>query len=598
MPVVSTRWPDNPFFTLFLRRSRRNIEGRFQFVAVLLGILALPVLAAVVLRGSTEAPRLSYWWLAVPHGFFIVVLVIADAQAILRDEQRRQTLEFLRLLPSPPGQRLWLKTWPALLSLATYWAAGLPFYLAFAALDLAPVGLLPRFAGLVLFAGIVALLSTLLLSANPKLNEDSPGEGSVALMLALFALTLPLVFLIGRGRGLTSPVYVFTASVPGWLPIGAAFTALAGAAVTSALAALTADPDRERRASRWRFACMMVCAVLILAQFWFVFPLQVQWILGVLGGISAALLLLTLALSRWMMPAGAARPPLEPAWPVIPRPPSHAGWPSGASPFVPPSNGEPRSEPEVRREIEWLSKRWDNPMLVRDLRSRRFKAPIRGALVGGAVNAALAFACAWTVWYFLLSRWAGTSLAPFWYLLGQPFNWLTSAGAEAETRWKQERESGSLALLILLPMPSADFLAGRMWACALHGVAGILTPLLIAVLLCGWASLRHWSGALPLAALFLGLLACLWTGRGCCVAPSPARTSEPLWAVQLLAFAAGVAGVVFSTWRPWWAVWLLALVILAGHLALALGWFRCRVRQFDRLRRGDIDEVIERQPVR
>lgn len=150
---------------------------------------------------------------------------------------------------------------------------------------------------------------------------------------------------------------------------------------------------------------------------------------------------------------------------------------------------KPLDRPRVVREIAAVQARWDNPVLVRDLRvSLRggglLSSFVRQCLVVGALGGLIG-----AYVYSLRSYYVGFSSLPMitGFLAGLygcgAFVAVARMGLSASTQWSSERRMKTVSQLLLSPIPGRDIVRGR-WIAALLQGSAVAAPWVVAFVIC------------------------------------------------------------------------------------------------------------------
>jgi hypothetical protein len=567
---------ENPFFRLAVLLARRAFSNRQLALGALLTLTAAPVFAVVVMRSFWGWPgSISGWWIAAPHALMVAALAAADAGAFLRDELRRGTFEGVLLLPWRARGLLALRAMFPVWSLLVHWAAGLPVYLAAAVLDLLPFSAALPFSVLPLYAGGIMLL--IQAAYSPILGADGqvlPGEKlggrSLVVTTTLISLFLAGLMLLGGARR----VGVFAWLAPAWGLVAALTVALVIAGTAAAHASLQHDERAQRRSSLAVTWAGCFTSFTTLGLFWRWLPWWISWPLLAIGAVAAVITLVVGYSPSFAGPSVTDGGDEKPA---------SAGAGAG-TPAVKPVELE-----RTRAEIAWFDRRWENPLLVRDLRARCRTTSLRSTLL-----TAIVWGGVWTVlllagWYFFRGFFGRSPFILIMWLLVSPLmNWVGAAGAEAEALWKRERERNTLAALAMSPLTSAELLRGRLIA-ALAGFAANSAPSLL--LIAGatvWVSVTFWWGAAPAVVLALSLAPALAVMRGCNPGVTVGkRLSRRPFLLQVIAIVVSLLVGGLAWLLPWPATWGLVLGAGAFNLCITRVWFDCRVGELDAVRRGE-----------
>jgi hypothetical protein len=566
---------DHSFFWFDLSRHRRKRSlvalrlvagagaGAFWLFASLLAGLLLHRLEGAPLR-----PVLfSFDGFVFLHAAACMAVGGYAGDLVFGRDVRNHTLTALQLLPLAPERFLARKLAFPIWTVAVTWAAGIPLAIVAALLNLTPVTVAQRGLLIAGLSGLAALVVTLLgtsgqlaLPLDPLERRMRNKEGTCRGFLVIGAAGLALA-LAYFGWSAPERWPFFGLRIQSWIPGSFLTLALGVATVNHGRILLLGELASFRRPMILAVAGLMVVYLLVLGAFWPALPLWGRC-LAVIGPLALALL------DYWQI-----RKLLRPA--------------PGAAPAVvmPARKEDPWTEPE----LNWLQARWNNPVLLRDLRAllhtqslrRRLRSTLIAQLVLGVV------------FYFLVKRFGGAvfSGATSWLLTP-----LLSGGGAAATFWSKERKSGALPLLLLTPLTSRELLAGRLSASLLMMLPLLTLPFLLVIGAVVWlATTRIWMFG-PLLLSVLPVLLSAWIGMGC--APSTEKETPGFQASTI--FHLVRAGMLMLVPLGSAAVWLVArygpvaccgLALLIGglHVGFAVLAFREHVRKLEAYRQGDID---------
>lgn len=565
---------ENPFFT---REMRQTVHRPLPLLVGLLavsGVLGGFILLRVHFRTpGHQAPDVAWTGLLLfLHTLSAVAAGSWGASRVFLDEHRRGTLEGLYLLPlSAHGwlfQRLLFPVYMILLA----WCVPLPIYLIGALGKAVAPALLERFLWLPLVGGVGAALGTLLFPPDVqermrKLQSGGSGrqraqDADLRIRIQLgIALTLLVQFgvlalLLGGAPGM--PFYVW--GVPRWLPLAAVPLLLLPASGITAVATVSRQERLERAAYRTRLAVLGLLYYtdigVVVGASWNTLPL---W--------SCASLLLAGPVGVWIILRRAA-----------------------------PRQEDARSHCEVER----LTRRWSNALLVKDLRVfARFTS-----LTRFAVRELLAVCVSLAGLYYLVV-WSGRgSLDDFLFtatmfaLVGSSAVLLAELCIRPFTSWTRERTGGTLPLLFLTPLSSRSILVGRLTSALVFAVSAHWPVLLIGLLaLARLAIIAPWNTLVGVL-IYLPVCALFWVAFGATARPQ----TEPPWRWRTedwYEVVLGVAQIILFCGFGWVLTFgdqhpeMLPLATLLGFAVFSLNMvvvyhsFQIRVAQFDALRSGE-----------
>jgi hypothetical protein len=568
---------ENPFLIRevrqLLRPSRplRVWAGGLAGAALFYVYLILRIGPDPAARGAW--PREALYSLLPIHVGICVMAGIYGGNRVFAEEHRRDTLEGLLLLPNDPAGWLGGKLLFSLLAVMVSWAAGMPFYFLLGVLGLARMETALSLSLQPLLSGVVVLPVILLLPPDyrermhrmqaisgtraPQLDRDMLVR-SLLLMGLFIALIWGAVWRIAGKSGSGVPFYsVIAREWLVWSMIGvpALLTSLA-----TALATVARDEVAEALASKCRLGMLVLLYYVGLGVMWGLMPPWLRWTAASLFPLCAV------ALGR------AVRRPME--------------------------------DPLAGEELEWLSARWDDAILTRDLRVySRYASLRRGLLLKGVLLSLFLAgqACALT-WAF--ERRLTAQVHPVGWALGMVVILVIAflPAVQASQCWLKEQKAETLQMLLLTPLRSEQMLRSRLLAGFLY-YGGVFAPaLLLALAAAAWAVARgYWIVApvlLALSPLPLSLVLSLEAAER--PETSSRRTSD-----------AGIAGMLLATLQIgclltalWLAVagsqdvpiapvraWAMALALFG--VGVGAGWisFYGRARQLEALRAGELEEV-------
>lgn len=367
---------ENPFLTRELRQHRgerlRMCLARLSWICSL-GLL--PLLMVVVPALAWRAYGLEWTYtppppflLVMPHGMLCFLAAGYGLDRFVAAERRQATLGSVLLVSLPPSHWLLQKLVFPLYVLVLTWLAGLPFYLAAAALDIdLPLRLL-TYSLIPLALGLYTLTLPLLVPSETLLEgaeyeRPRPWEHLLLAPLVLLPFLIAGIWGVFKGMaGRWSTSQLFCMHVPDGVVLALLLPILPVGSYFTGLAALSGGEASARLAHRARLACVTWLYLLLFGLFGF------QW--WVLLGAALSLL----------AGSGPLYQELKQRWRRARRP--HTA--GGASPDRSTPAARKRIEdPRSRGDVAWLAGYWDNPIFVRDLRMRTRAASFRRALIGG-----------------------------------------------------------------------------------------------------------------------------------------------------------------------------------------------------------------------
>lgn len=544
---------ENPFFQRELRAAARR---QFSLVAwPMVALVALLVFPLLLLEGFL-APEIDN--LQVRKVLALIVFGLSYAgictavgwmigSRVFLEEHRRNTLEMLRLVSTPPWKWVAQKLAYPLVGLGLVWSTAFPLQAALVIRghllprEIEPLTILAGCAGLTALGATLLMPPTGLRSLlRPDTRPTLPvllhdlSYMAVPNWIALVLLTLGMnavLSAVGYGTQVFRPRPFFQ----GWLRTDQGLAVLVGmfglAALTAAYS--TACPALPRVASASTFTRWLSIATayyLMLGYTWSGVP---GW------GQMFAPAFLPLALAgAWVWGRRTAR--------------SRSARPEDQS---------------AQREIGWLAKRLDNPVLIRDLRvalrgvglTRRFIWLSVGLLlVCGLLGSLAAFpfvrlfgtAARGVTFLQLLYQSAGVAS-----LLGfsAAVPCLLTIGSQAVVQWQAERRQQTFSQLFQSPISSHDLLLGRWIAALLVGTTRALPVVLL--FLASYGLLSRGNGLPTILAIGAWLLSLgLVLSIGCAGAARRVTHIRDLLAPMPLAvgilLAEGLALSLVLAWLP------------------------------------------------
>ncbi|HTE17586.1 MAG TPA: hypothetical protein VK689_04300, partial [Armatimonadota bacterium] len=271
------------------------------------------------------------------------------------------------------------------------------------------------------------------------------------------------------------------------------------------------------------------------------------------------------------------------------------------------------------REIRWLSRRWDNPVFIRDLRAALRAASLTRQSSSVLLWAAVAVsASAWLTTVAPLSTvftvYAGPAIASSPGFLFRASACLAffspmllcflfiMPGERAQKLWKKEHQLGTFSQLLASPLPTATLVQGRWMASALVGAAAPVTCVLLSV-----AGLFAFAATRPAELGLYVALELYLVSVGLVVAASAAAMVQPEkgagrtnWLFQLLALLGFTAEVLlalpmalpllnpFSDVGSPPALVVLGLTVAPLNVWLAYWLYRRTVVALERMRCSDV----------
>lgn len=587
---------ESPFFLKDARVASRRQWSVFawllvwQAAAILMPLLLMEWFRTLHAGGIGILQRMELTNLGLLHSIVCVAAGARMGRRVFQEEARQGTLESLRLVSLEPVRLVVQKLLFPLYGLALVWAAGIPVYWAVALRghflpgELAPGAVMAGLAGLVQFG------AELLAPPEGWLRQQKEGKaivaapglapGTVFLPIMVFAgLMLLLTDWIGAVVGSrTSPVRpldLYGVTLRSDLVLLGVLLLYFMVVSVSALA--SASP-----ASRWATALARRASLLAVVAFYYL------WVGWLWSSISL---------------------PFRIAW--------LAGLPAlfYGLPLLAGKKGKKRTraeDPRAPREIEWLGRRWDNPVLVRDLRAWLRRAGIVRLTAMGLLQLAasalllagltlvppfrspfaLVFGAGRPWWEELLVR--AVAVATFFAPL---FVWLgfANVGSRAQIAWQKESRLNTLGQLLGTPLPSSSLVAGRWAASAAAALSTVIPAMLLLAAGLLRVGLTSPEGLARYAVLDLYLLS-LGVFFGAIFAAVPRK---PHWGVVLAAIVLICGEVLLviplgvavmnpeSAASPLPPIFFAGLMLVPLNSALAWRVFRDSVGELERRRASD-----------
>jgi hypothetical protein len=244
----------------------------------------------------------------------------------------------------------------------------------------------------------------------------------------------------------------------------------------------------------------------------------------------------------------------------------------------------------AEREIEWIARRHNNAILIKDLRSHLRRTSLRGNLVKSCIILLI-------VWK-LVQAFPGAlaGLRGIWWQFA--FTFLIAPGSIAMSAWQKEARGATLEMLLLSPLRSDEILRGRLWAALLCSTATQLPFLCFIAWLIIQASLGRLAGAAPSAIACFPLFTAwiIWNSgavpaSNAATEPGSGRRGESSETNQGCATLIGLSMMFLLSMVPVFALsdyplfaWLLGLLLWAVNTGVATLCFRRRVAMMDERR--------------
>jgi hypothetical protein len=513
------------------------------------------------------------WVLIAVHCVLCLIAAGYSGYRLFAAEHFRSTLDSVLLLPLSARQWLGLKLVFPILAVLVAWVTALPFYLVAALCNLIRFDDLAYMTHKPLLGGVTLLAAALMVTPDylKRSRQASAKQGvpfqqmdldlhlrGMLLMWVLYALGVGLIY----GGGLCAiprPFYdVFVPEAFFWVGGGAAF--IPAATLTAMCAVVTSD-KRERFAAMARMLALIALYYTGLGLYWRVMP---DW---QKLGFAIGLPIITVFMNR--------------------------------------NKGSRREDTGMMREIQWISQRWDNPMLLRDLRVYGRFFSIRSCMMwscAASLLGVIALVGVGIKWGFgnamVVFSWIACQIA----IQGAAMTW-----AKPKLLWHKEWTQQTLPLLLLTPLRSEEILLGRLMAVPIYFWTGKFPLVISLVAALVWMATQGYWIALPAALAASPLLLSMGIWSCCRVARvSPLSRSVLvgdaktilLRILQGIALCAGIVlvGAAFSSSLGVAFVltplvgWGCGILLGISNAYLAWAWFRLRVQQLDTFRQKDIEE--------
>jgi hypothetical protein len=559
---VTLTW-DAPFFLRELREHTRRSGLLFLLVGIFLavGVVLFGIVGHAVAGGRSPHPgdrEGAMVALLGPHFFLCFFAGLYGADRVFGVEHRRSTLEGTLLLPlSGPAWLCGKLLFPFYL-IALAWAVPLPFYLLAALLWFAPFTTL-ALASLIPLGIALLLLFWMLLIPPHMMRGMGAGTGWSWKTRKPDADTQIRLIL---GQTLLLPIYLRNASIlarplawmpfygtlaPRWAYLATIVGSVVLASIVTALATISGDLHQERRASTVRFLALALIYYASIGLYWDAYPV---W-----GKIVAL-----------------------------------AAFPA-ATVWIRRMKGGRHEDPLAVAEAGWLSRRWDNPIAVKDFRVAARRISVRTM----AAFWCLVLPVLWGFLFWAL-RWRPIEqrldvAAIVTGIMGTEVLFIQIAIQQAVS-WIREHASRGLPLLLVTPLRSRQMLLGRISGILVYVGLGQLPLVFGLAAAVGWGLFRGIWALGPVAVLVLCLLATI------CGIQRPFTFSHlglqrRDW-IPLLALVGQVLGnmaffIVAMTQRfgPT-EVWLITLALAAIYVSLVWVAFDLRVGLLEAVRQGDL----------
>ena len=547
----------------------------FRLLAgVALGVLWLlgALLTALALHESPAAPLrlalVNFDGLVFLHAAGCVSAAGYGGDLVFGREIRHKTLAAVQMLPQGAALFVWRKVTFPFYAIGIAWSAGIPLYVLAVLLNLATAAEALRGLLITGWTGLAVLALTLLGTSGqspPPLDPiekrmhdmEATCRGLLVSGAGLLVMWLALTGWISPGRwgffGLRVPT-----ALPGWVLTGV----LGPLAVSHGRDLLLGELSSYRRPMCLAGAGLAVVYLLALGAFWPGLPLWGR-ALAVVGPVLLGLL------NGWQL-CRLLR--------------------SAAKTGAPVSKPKRKEDPWTERELAWIAARWNNPLLLRDLRAslraQSLRSKLRDSLIGQPLLV--------VVIYFLVKWFGGAVLsgAASWLLTP-----LFSGGGTASAFWNKEKKSGALPLLLLTPLSSREILGGRLAASIVLGLPLLTLPLLLFIGGVGWLAFTRFWPVGPMVLSVLPLLLGAWVAMGCTNA-IPERVvsgfeSNPVFrlveAGVVVLIPVGLVVILLAAQGGPLPCYGLALLVGCLQLGFAAFIFREYERKLEAYRHSDVD---------
>ncbi|MCC2672829.1 MAG: hypothetical protein K0Q72_5301, partial [Armatimonadetes bacterium] len=507
--------------------------------------------------------------------FQLMSCVLAGGYAgdlVFSREVRRRTFTDLQLLAADPPRCLAAKLLPSMLLTALVWSAGIPLAICCTLLEFATATAVVRGSLIAAYAGIAALALPLVaavedmtaksFAANPRrILKPEVVRGLVATLA-----TMLIACLLVMAWGTPDRWPLFGRRVPVEWVAGPVLAALLATALAVSRERLVGE-GAERGAAIMAGACLVMLYVAALGALWAPLPWWAKWPIGV--GFPIFLGVADLIGQTSTGGKSEPHPAQTPAQaPAVPMPSKPSAW--------------------AVAELAWIVGRWDNPVLLRDLRGGLRGKSIRQKLLATFLWAPVSIGLLWLLLKFF-SVGIGAVATNF-------FQALLHGGSAAGAFWGKEKKSGSLPLLLLSPLTSREILVGRMAASILCTVPALMLSATLFVGMVVWLTATRFPFAAPIALGLAPVLVLEWLVMGCC-GSTPGMTSQD-YQTPVLVRAIQVAEVLlvpgtvvavlaaqrFGPAMPY-VVALTFAVLHGGFVRFQLGHYAAR---FDAYRQSDV----------
>ena len=520
---------ENPFFlrdTRTVSRRPGGVAGGIlarQVLFLCLPLLVVENLLPFLPRGHVAREALALALLGVGHAGSCAAAGGCVGLSVLRDEYRRGTLDSLRLLPTRPWDWLLQKLLFPLFALLTVWLSALPCYGALALRgyflphQLLPGAVWALAVGLFAFAAALAAppegaVATIKGERGPLARRSLEAGQLLQLWLAVCLVRPGIDWVLWNARFHAAPWKSTTPVFTTWMRMDI-FLALqlglyAVAAVSTAISLAAPDNRRVEVAARGcRYVAGMTACTL------FVGGLPVSIPLGARLPLLAILPVLTLVILRdTRRKASLAEDGLAAV------------------------------------EVRWCGERWDNAVLLRDLRAMlRHQSVRRLALRRCGEQLLIAVALAGLSFLPVASAITSTIYGSPPSVAALPFRIAANLtffapmsmflfgmvlGEKAREQWLKESQVGMLPQLLSTPLPAEALVCGR-WGASVVTAASYTVPALLGVVI-GSATLRMNHPDLVIPYLALSLLS------GSSGVLGGAASARPVWPGMALASVSGV----------------------------------------------------------
>lgn len=571
--------PENPFFTKELRQFRqRRTAVRWWLGCSLGGMLLMAALAALLLgypdNGTTPVDEWDIfalvWMLSFPHVVLCLSAASYGAERLFAAEYKASTLQEVLTLPFSSTAWLVSKYVFPLALFAGAWVLGLPFYLFYVAIKAASWTTVLRLALVPLTMGLGWLaLAPLFPPAYLQTWQDGAGKGPqdprvrevkldgfvrVGMAYAIVALVGSL-WIRGFAPWLQWRPFYITMIPEGFLWLGVA-VCFVWAWGQSLAAVVEGSAAGEHRAVAFRLSSVALAYYSVLGLNWLELEPGRRWLW--FGAFPLVAMLLSRLGRR--------------------------------------GSRERREDAFTLRELAWIGARWDNPVLLKDLRTYARAS---------SVTRTAALSLVWVSIFAAGVFWASGYMRPGTFgsqqILMYGFFGLSGPSKLMAAQWTRERKSSTFVLTLISPLTSAEILWGRLRAGVIYGWLA-QSPgafLILAGAVLWWPHLALMLTPGFLALFPFGLTCIVVFGCTASVAKGhrPGALDVALYLLQTATFIASVVVLAVGFFAPSLLLFVASVALCAANSVLCLHWYRNKIRQLDEVRRGDLPDIETEKPI-